>query len=215
MLKCWPVLILCTHSSTGFKLINTHTQNVFQHACYVFYGVFSLMLLPHKLFNIACTCSYKWAPSSEFVSSSIPSWQILTAHAQPFRGARDLAFCLKVPLDSLLVWASSGGSGETARMRRLAWTFAARIGDKYQIRLTRSKCSLFACLLAILPYVRHYLCLHAHVFWQVFVRLSSYTMLVSSNVIWRVSWQNQQNDYTPSEDSDQPGHPPSLLALNG
>ena len=24
-------------------------------------------------------------------------------HAQPFRGARDLAFCLKVPLDSLLI----------------------------------------------------------------------------------------------------------------
>ena len=62
-----------------------------------------------------------------------------TAHAQPFRGARDMAFCLKVPLDSLLVWASSEGSGETARMRRLAWTFAARIGDKYQIRLMRSK----------------------------------------------------------------------------
>ena len=78
-----------------------------------------------------------WAPSSEFVSSSIPSWQISTAHAQPFRGARDLAFCLKVPLDSLLVWASSEGSGETVRMRRLAWTFAARIGDKYQIRLAR------------------------------------------------------------------------------
>ena len=81
----------------------------------------------------------QWAPSSEFVSSSIPSWQILTAHVQPFRGARDLVFCLKVPLDSLLVWASSEGSGETARMRRLAWTFAARICDKYQIRLTRSK----------------------------------------------------------------------------
>ena len=81
----------------------------------------------------------KGAPSSEFVSSSIPSWQILTAHDQPFRGARDLAFCLKVPLDSLLVWASSEGSGETAWMRRLAWTFAARIGDKYQIRLTRTK----------------------------------------------------------------------------
>ena len=79
-----------------------------------------------------------WAAPSEFVASSIPSWQTLTAHAQPFRGARDLAFCLKVPLDSLLVWASSEGSGETARMRRLAWTFAARIGYKYQIRLTRS-----------------------------------------------------------------------------
>ena len=80
------------------------------------------------------------APSSEFVSSSIPSWQISTAHAQTFRGARDLAFCLKVPLDSLLVWASSEGSGETARMRRLAWTFAARIDDKYQIRLARPIC---------------------------------------------------------------------------
>ena len=85
-----------------------------------------------------------WAPSSEFVSSSIPSWQILTAHAQPFRGARDLAFCLKVRLDSLLVWASSGGSGDTARMRRLAWTFAARIGDKYQIRLARPISKLVA-----------------------------------------------------------------------
>ena len=73
------------------------------------------------------------------MSSNIPSWHILTAHAQSFRGARDLAFCLKVPLDSLRVWASSGGSGETARMCRLAWTFAARMGDKYQIRLTRPK----------------------------------------------------------------------------
>ena len=84
------------------------------------------------------TKTINWAPSSEFVSSSIPSLQILTAQAQPFREARDLAFCLKVPLDSLLVWASSGGSGETARMCRLAWTFATRIGDKYKIRLTRS-----------------------------------------------------------------------------
>ena len=56
----------------------------------------------------------KWASSSQFVSSSIPSWQTLIAHAQPFRGARDLAFCLKGPLDSLLVWASSEGSGENA-----------------------------------------------------------------------------------------------------
>ena len=77
-------------------------------------------------------------PCQANLSSSIPSWQILTAHAQPFRGARDLAFCLKVPLVSLLVWVSSKSSGETARMRRLAWTFAAGIGDKYQIRLTWS-----------------------------------------------------------------------------
>ena len=81
--------------------------------------------------------------------------QILTAHAQPFRGARDLAFCLKVPLDSLLVCASSGGSGETARMRRLAWTFAARIGDKYQIRLTRSKFNLAVGCILSTSYLLH------------------------------------------------------------
>ena len=72
----------------------------------------------------------------------------LTAHAQPFRGARDLASCLKVPLDSLLVWASSEGSGETVPMPRLAWTFAARIGDKYQIRLTWSISIIFVVYLS-------------------------------------------------------------------
>ena len=33
-----------------------------------------------------------WASSSEFVSSSIPSWQILTAHAQPFRRGQGSGF---------------------------------------------------------------------------------------------------------------------------
>ena len=27
------------------------------------------------------------------------------------------------------------------------------------------------------------------------------------------TWQNQQSDCTPSEDSDQPGHPPSLISI--
>ena len=73
--------------------------------------------MPSAHYAGRCNCNGTiWAPSSEFVSSSIPSWQILTVHAQIFRGARDLAFCLKVPLDSLLVWVSSEGSGESARM---------------------------------------------------------------------------------------------------
>ena len=29
-------------------------------------------------------------------------------------------------------------------------------------------------------------------------------------VIWAATWQNQQNECAPSEDSDQSGHPPSL-----
>ena len=34
-----------------------------------------------------------------------------------------------------------------------------------------------------------------------------------SLIIWAVSWQNQQSDCAPSEDSDQPGHPPSLITV--
>ena len=31
--------------------------------------------------------------------------------------------------------------------------------------------------------------------------------------IWAVSWENQQSGCAPSEDSDQPGHPPSLIRV--
>ena len=124
-------------SLKGFILERVSWSNMHWHR--------NCKIMASQLYNFVLVIFYNhiisshdiWAASSEFVSSSIPSWQILTAHAQSFREARDVAFWLKVPLDSLLVWASSGGSGETARMRRLAWTFAARIGDKYQIRLTR------------------------------------------------------------------------------
>ena len=71
-------------------------------------------------------------------------WMLLTS--QPFRGTRDLAFCLKVPLHSMILWANSGGSGETAQMRRLTWTFAAGIGDKYWLHFV----SLFECCLTSL-----------------------------------------------------------------
>ena len=30
---------------------------------------------------------------------------------------------------------------------------------------------------------------------------------------WATTWQNQQSDCAPSEDPDQPGHPPSLISL--
>ena len=30
---------------------------------------------------------------------------------------------------------------------------------------------------------------------------------------WAATWQNQQNDCAPSKDSDQPGHPPSLIRV--
>ena len=36
-----------------------------------------------------------------------------------------------------------------------------------------------------------------------------YTIL--EMIIWAATWQNQQSDRAASEDSDQPGHPPSLI----
>ena len=129
----WPNAIWTRKAFTA----HSFSENTAKRAVGTQFGVRIQTQVAEKEKEIVSPQDVIWAPSSEFVSSSIPSLQILIAHAQPFRGARDLVFCLKVPLDSLLVWASSGGSGETARMRRLAWTFAARIGDKYQIRLTR------------------------------------------------------------------------------
>ena len=33
------------------------------------------------------------------------------------------------------------------------------------------------------------------------------------NIIWAATWQNQQNECAPSENSDQPGHSPSLIRV--
>ena len=37
--------------------------------------------------------------------------------------------------------------------------------------------------------------------------------VITKHIIWAASWQNQQNDCTPSEDSDQPGHPLRLIRV--
>ena len=39
------------------------------------------------------------------------------------------------------------------------------------------------------------------------------TRVLSWFIIWAASWQNQQSECAPSEDSDQPGHPPSLIIV--
>ena len=37
--------------------------------------------------------------------------------------------------------------------------------------------------------------------------------MIIVNLIWAATWQNQQNECAPSEDSDQPGNPPSLVRI--
>ena len=43
--------------------------------------------------------------------------------------------------------------------------------------------------------------------------LGSSIMPVVHRMTWAATWQNQQNECAPSEDSDQPGHPPSLIRV--
>ena len=53
------------------------------------------------------------------------------AHAQIPIGLQTPAFWLKFPQGLDFLSAYNKGSGETALMRRLAWTFAGRLCDKY------------------------------------------------------------------------------------
>ena len=45
------------------------------------------------------------------------------------------------------------------------------------------------------------------------VKGASQGMQLGETQIWAASWQNQQSDYAPSEDSVQPGHLPSLIRV--
>ena len=49
---------------------------------------------------------------------------------------------------------NSEGSGETARMRRLAWTFAGRLCDKYHNLMSWLKCNPMSVLLSFVGFGR-------------------------------------------------------------
>ena len=81
-------------------------------------------------------------------------------------------------------WTHSEDSDQTGRMRRLIWVVSGR--TLYSLVLS-CRGSFAVCL----P-------LHSE-------------SLVSR--IWTTTWQNQQHDCAPSEDSDQPGQSPSLIRV--
>ena len=59
-------------------------------------------------------------------------------HAQPSSGARYLIFGRTLRLFPYFICAHSKGSGNTVRMRRLAWAFAGRLCDKYLMSWLKS-----------------------------------------------------------------------------
>ena len=46
-----------------------------------------------------------------------------------------------------------------------------------------------------------------------YIGKESYIYAIVDNTSWAATWQNQQSDCAPSEDSDQPGHQPSLIRV--
>ena len=57
-------------------------------------------------------------------------------------------------------------------------------------------------------------------YWQIqckdcnFLRCNTeLAFIMCEDCIWATTWQNQQNECAPSEDSDQHGHPPSLIRV--
>ena len=49
--------------------------------------------------------------------------------------------------------------------------------------------------------------------WQQIAFRYNVMRLIRVKTIWAATWQNQQNGCAPSEDSDQPGHPPRLIRV--
>ena len=60
---------------------------------------------------------------------------------------------------------------------------------------------------------RHSNCSAISALHHVFVWWLSLDMTAILFTIWAASWQNQQSECAPSEDTDQPGHPPSLIRV--
>ena len=71
-------------------------------------------------------------PSPEIMTPFVLRKRILSnTHAQPFCGARCLIFGRPLRLLPYFMCTNSEGSGDSSRMRRLAWAFAGRLCDKY------------------------------------------------------------------------------------
>ena len=75
---------------------------------------------------------------------------------------------------------------------------ASKAPNAYKAMFLNSKWFLYLIIIS-----SRYQCILQYFFTQIGVKLC----------IWATSWQNQQNNCAPSEDSDQPGHPPSLIRV--
>ena len=114
-------------------------------------------------------------------------------HVQPSSRARCLIFGWTLHLLPYFVCVISDGSGEAAQMRRFASAFTGRLCDKYQNLMS---------WLELFRDISHYQ--------QSFFDLGSMALF---NLYEPQNDKTNKMNCAPSEDSDQPGHPPSLIRV--
>ena len=101
-------------------------------------------------------------------------------------------------------WAHSEDSDQTGRMPRLICVFTGHTVTLLVLSCRGSHHFEGAAFVLKLKCCYH---VQKH-------RLNTFKGLCRFiNVKWAASWQKQQTDCAPSEDSDQPGHPPSLIRV--
>ena len=128
-----------------------------------------------------------------------------------------------VAKDPSFLHADSEDSDQTRRMPRLIWVFAGRTvtllvlscrGSNVQKTASTVKehKSDFLCMPQILGQLLESGSTMGTVGNDLKLWLQKYKKKPNVVIIWAASWQNQ-NDRALSEDSDQPGHPPSLIRV--
>ena len=112
-----------------------------------------------------------------------------------------------VAKDPSFLHAASEDFDQTGRMPRLIWVFAGRTAILLVLSCRGSilTCQDIVCVFIGSPASQF----HAEESIN-FVSSQHRKIIRSVNelIIWTATWQNQQNECAPTEDSDQPGHPP-------
>ena len=121
---------------------------------------------------------------------------------RPVRSESSLSVWRK--LGSLVMhWAQSEESDQFGRMSRLIWAFAGR--TVILLVLSWGGSHRYECKLNDFN--------PANPFNHENTRVNIIITALHNIEIWAATCQNQQNECAPSEDSDQPGHPPSLIRV--
>ena len=142
-----------------------------------------------------------WAISWDYGTFRPPQTHSSYSHAQQSSGARCLIFGWAHRLLPYFMCANSEGSGETVRMRRLAWAFAGRLCDKYHNLMSwlvlYASCVVCLFLIHLVPFVL----LSGH-FWYTIVSNLLLTLYWTYPTIYIIATEIAGNYLFPWKDAN-------------